>query len=106
MMKPVLTASTMLKAQIIAIYILFFIGVSFLIEVGQGLSTLDRFGCHQLIQLSVLRELVCKRYNSPIYAHPCVTAAASGFTTGGVEANREKIMQASTITAPSSKTAQ
>jgi len=34
-----------------------------------------------------------------------VTAAASGFTTGGLDANKEKIMQASTITAPSSSTA-
>ena len=44
--------------------------------------------------------------SSPIYDHTCVTAAASGFTTGGLDANSEKIMQASTITAPSSSTAQ
>ena len=39
------------------------IGVSFLIyRIGQGLYTLARFGCHQLIQLRILRELICKRY--------------------------------------------
>ena len=39
------------------------IGVSFLIyRIGQGLYTLARFGCHQLIQLRILRELVCKRH--------------------------------------------
>ena len=28
----------------------------------EGLCTLARFGCHQLIQLRILRELICKRH--------------------------------------------
>lgn len=44
--------------------------------------------------------------SSPIYDQTCVTAAALGSTTGGEEANSEKIMQAKTITAPSRHTAQ
>jgi len=43
--------------------------------------------------------------SSPIQLHTIDTAAASGLTTGGEEANREKIMQASTITALSRHTA-
>ena len=44
-------------------------------------------------------------YKLPDIAHTIDTAAASGLTTGGEEANREKIMQTSTITAPSRHTA-
>ena len=43
--------------------------------------------------------------NSPTYFHTCVTAAALVSTTGGVEANKENIIQAKTIIAPSNQTA-
>lgn len=41
----------------------------------------------------------------PIYDQTCVTAAALVSTTGGVEAKRENMIQASQMTAPSSNTA-
>ena len=39
-----------------------------------------------------------------MYFHTCVTAAAEVSTTGGELANKENIIQASTITAPSKQT--
>jgi hypothetical protein len=45
------------------------------------------------------------KINSPIYAQTIVTALALPSTTGGEAANTEKMMQASTMIAPSRQTA-
>ena len=44
--------------------------------------------------------------SSPIYFHTIVTADAVVSTSGGADAYRENMMQASMITAPSSRTPQ